>query len=168
MNDGFPQRVQAVRTHFGLTAAALSSQVGLKDRNTWHRYERGETRPNSDILTALYRMGIDIHWLLSGEGAMLRAPAPEPTAGPDDSAGGTYTQTDRLYEIAIKATLRWYETAGLALPPDGLAGVVSRAVRMLRARAGDKTDAEFADEVVAILDVARDMLTSTGWSPKAG
>lgn len=166
MSEGFPQRLRAVRNHLGLAVTAISEQAGLKDRNTWHRYEKGETRPNSDTLAYLHGKGIDINWLLSGEGTMLRLP---PQALPEGSgAGAAYSQDDRLYEIAIKTTLRWYDEAELTLAPDGLAGMISRAVRLLRGRvdAQDKSDSELSAEVATILDVARDMLASAGWSPK--
>lgn len=167
MYDEFPQRMHAVRTHLGMSIPALSAQVGLKDRSTWNRYENGTTRPNSDTLAALYDLGIDINWLLSGEGTMLRGHLLPVAEG--SGAGSAYTQDDRLYEIAVKATLRWYSDAGMDLAPDGLAGMISRAVRMLRGRgdAPTKTDAELGEEVASILDVARDMLTSGGWKPKS-
>lgn len=164
MSDGLPERLRAARTHLGLTIAAISEMAALRDRKTWERYERGETRPNSDTLTVLHGLGIDANWLLTGEGGMLRmAPIPGPAG---DSAA--YTLDDRLYDIAIKATLRWYEAAGLTTAPDGLAGMITRAVRMLRGKTdiSTKTDAELAADVRDILDVARDMLTSSGWVPK--
>lgn len=148
--------------------AAMADRVGLKDRKTWERYEAGDTRPNSETLAGLHAIGIDCNWLLSGDGSMLRTALP--SIGEGGGAGTAYTQDDRLYDIAIKATLRWYDAAGLEAPPDALAGMITRAVRMLRGRpdAAAKTDAELAEDVGAILDVAREMLSSGGWSPKGG
>lgn len=316
VTDGVPERLTRARNHLGLTVVAATKLAGLKDRKTWDRYEQGDTRPNSDTLAVLYERGIDINWLLSGEGEMLRAtalrvsgavpvvgmaecglkgwyqesptglfasappsvaadagalaviatghsmrpagiqpgdlvfcqpPPGQPTPGPRDgdavlveirggalalkrwgglaggwitlhgwldpdeagvqtpvqdrrradqvtrvlsvalvqtglvqqiapggaAAGEEYTQNDRLYDIAIKATLRWHETARMDFTPPKLAGMVTRAVRMLRGRHGAQamavqamTDAELASEVEAILDVARDMAAAAGWAAK--
>lgn len=164
MSDGLPERLRAARNHLGLTVASISEMAALRDRKTWERYERGETRPNSDTLSVLHGLGIDANWLLTGEGSMLLV-SPMPASAGD---GAAYTLDDRLYDIAIRATLRWYEAAGLTAAPDGLAGMITRAVRMLRGRPdiSTKTDAELAADVGDILDVARDMLTSSGWVPK--
>lgn len=153
-DDSLPVRLRQVRESFGLSAAAMAARVGLSVRQTWERYERGDTRPNSDVLAALYDAGIDLHWLVSGAGSMVR---------PADSGA----QADRLYEQAIAAALEWYDAAGLSVPPDSLAGQVSRAVRMIRARPDidSMTDAAVRAEVGNILDIARAMLSQSGWTP---
>lgn len=73
---------------------------------------------------------------------------------------------DRLYEVAIRTTLRWYESQGLEVAPDALAAMVTKAVLLVRSRTAtaDKTEIELADEIRAILDVAREMAASSGWS----
>jgi transcriptional regulator with XRE-family HTH domain len=67
------QRLQEVRTLLGLSAHEMAARVGLRDRKSWERYERGETGPKAEVLTELADLGIDCHWILTGEGAMLRA-----------------------------------------------------------------------------------------------
>lgn len=304
MSDDISQRLKTVRDHFRASGTQMSEICGLKDRKTWSRYEVGDTRPHSDMLAALHGRGIDINWLLTGQGTMLRsdgamvagavpvvglaecglkgwyqsaatglfAAAPPAVAAdpqglaviaigesmrpagirPGDlvfcqsgdapqegdsvlvelidgakslkrwtsAAGGWialqgwlpadpggvqmpytdqrradqirrilpvalvqagmadhlmppgamdgYGPDDRLYHIAIKAGLRWVQTSGLEVKPDGLAAMVTRAVRMLRSQGGGaiKTDAELADDVGNILDMARAMLASVGWIPK--
>lgn len=166
MTEGLPERLRLVRTHFDLSANDMAAKFGLKDRRTWERYEHGETRPNSDILAALHDEGVDVNWLLSGEGTMLRLPpAPAPDGGESAEA---VTQLDRLYEICIKATLRWYDAAGLVAAPEALAGMITRAARLLRRQPDlwDKPEREISAAVADILDVARDMLAAGGWAPK--
>ena len=100
--------------------------------------------------------------------AMVQPGPVRPVAG--DGKGAEFTQEDRLYEIAMRTTLRWYDKAEDVKPPahDVLAGMVSRAARTLRGRQGyqQKTDAELELEVELSLDQARDMLSSLGWKPK--
>lgn len=40
-------------------------------KNTWQRYENGDM-PSATLLLSLAGEGIDTHWLLTGEGSMLR------------------------------------------------------------------------------------------------
>jgi len=162
MAEGFPERLRRVRDYLDLSATQMAERVGLSVRKTWERYEKGDTRPNSDVMSALLGMGIDIHWLLTGDGAMLRS------AASDGQAAAALD--DRLYEIAIAATLGWYETAKLEAPVESMAGMISRAVRMLRSRPNiaEWTEADIRAEVGNILDVAREMLSQSGWSPGRG
>jgi transcriptional regulator with XRE-family HTH domain len=73
MASTLSQRLQEVRTLLGLSAHEMAARVGLRDRKSWERYERGETGPKAEVLTELADLGIDCHWILTGEGAMLRA-----------------------------------------------------------------------------------------------
>ena len=156
MSDSFPERLRLAREHLGLSETVMANRCGVSTRQTWGRYEDGGTRPNSDVLAALDGMGIDIHWLLTGEGSMLR----------QDNA---QAQADRLYEVAVAATLDSYKAARLEAPASILAGMVSRAVKMIRSRpdAATMTDDAIRTEVRNILDVARAMLSQTGWSPSS-
>lgn len=76
---------------------------------------------------------------------------------------------DRLYEVAIRAALRWFAAAELEVAPDGLAAMVSRSVGMLRAAgAAGKTDDQLAAEVDHILSVAHQMARTGGFNAKDG
>lgn len=158
--DGLPERMRQVRAHWGLTTLEMATRLGLRDRKTWERYERGDTRANTDVMAALYDSGIDIHWLLTGAGQMERV-APS-------QAGAAETEDDQLYETAIATTLHWYERAGMQAEPEGLAGMISRAVRMVRRPGGPKAKAEVAAEVERILDIARDMAAAAGRGSRRG
>lgn len=167
----FSSRLRLAREHFGHTQSTAAAANGLKDRNTWVRYESGKTRPDADILRWLHDQGVDINWLLTGEGVMLRGQA----APPDEStgAGAQYTQADRLYEIAIRTTLAWYDDAELELAPEKMAAMITLAVRDIRSRLirsrrplHDCSDDDLAAEVTSILDIARDMAANSGWKPK--
>lgn len=75
---------------------------------------------------------------------------------------------ERLYEVAIRATLRWYDSAELELIPDGAPDVIATAVHALRVylATGPRTDAELEAEVVRALNLSKSMLKALGWKPK--
>lgn len=68
------ERLTALRSHFGLSQKAMAARLGIAG-NTWQRYELANEPPNSSVLAKLAAEGIDTHWLLTGEGAMLRKPS---------------------------------------------------------------------------------------------
>ena len=76
------ERLTALRSHFGLSQKAMAARLGIAG-NTWQRYELANEPPNSSVLAKLATDGIDTHWLLTGEGAMLHSRA-APSGGFSD------------------------------------------------------------------------------------
>lgn len=74
MTESLKKRLQDVREHLGLNTSEMAVTVGLRDRKSWERYERGENTPKAEALSRLVDLGVDAHWLLSGNGAMLAEP----------------------------------------------------------------------------------------------
>lgn len=50
----------------------LAASIGVPLR-TYSRYETGERPPKIDTLQGLGRLGIDLHWLITGKGQMVHA-----------------------------------------------------------------------------------------------
>lgn len=300
MSEALKDRLRQVRIHLGMTVIAITDLVGLKSRKTWERYEAGANVPDSDTLRVLHEHGIDINWLLTGQGQMVWAerqrqsgtvpvlgladcglqgwyqesptglfaaappavvddpdgvaviamgesmrPAgiapgdlvfcqsvathqdgdpvlveladgkmalkrwggsnggwvtlsgwlapeggtqmpytdqrradqvvsvrrvvlvqPGPIQGAGVAPGQELTADDRLYEVVIRAALRWREASGVMTAADVTAATISRMARMLRQGAEAKTDAQLEADVAHILDVARDMGQSLKDTPR--
>lgn len=81
MSEGLSQRLREVRLWAGLTASKMADSVGLKDRKSWERYERGETVPNAEVLARLADQDFDVNWIITGKGAM-RQGLPESSVPP--------------------------------------------------------------------------------------
>lgn len=60
-------RLRSARDQLGLTQAELAAASNLQPRQL-QRMERGEQKPSLEVLTALTLRGINLHWLLSGNG----------------------------------------------------------------------------------------------------
>ena len=66
------ERLNAVRAFFGSPSSRkLSIELGVAI-NSWALWEAGTNLPSATALVALAARGIDVHWLLTGEGEMLR------------------------------------------------------------------------------------------------
>jgi transcriptional regulator with XRE-family HTH domain len=76
-------RLRQIRAALGLSQGEMSAKVCVKPR-AYQGYETGERLPQAESLEALGRMGFNIYWLLTGEGAMCpggeAAPTPAPTS----------------------------------------------------------------------------------------
>jgi len=63
-------RFREIRAHFGLTAYAISEKVNAS-KSMWGQYEGGYKVPGWEMLENIAKLGVNIHWLVTGEGAML-------------------------------------------------------------------------------------------------
>ncbi|WP_114650237.1 helix-turn-helix domain-containing protein [Pseudothauera hydrothermalis] len=70
------QRIKAWRHALGLTQDEFARRAGIPKR-TLVGYENAEREPGSSALAAIARTGVDMRWLLTGEGEMLPKPAPD-------------------------------------------------------------------------------------------
>ncbi len=64
------QRLKQVREQLGLSQAQLAKKIGFSQKAISH-WERGERDIPTQALIALKRIGINIDWLLTGEGEPL-------------------------------------------------------------------------------------------------
>lgn len=82
---GFGDRLKAVRTHLRLTQKEMADLLGIHV-NSISQYERETVYPQVTVISELAEKGIDLTWLLTGNGRMLRETAP--VVGPIDVATG--------------------------------------------------------------------------------
>jgi transcriptional regulator with XRE-family HTH domain len=68
-------RLKAWRHALGLTQEQFAQRCGLPKR-TVIGYENGEREPGSAALAAIARTGVNLNWLLTGEGEMLPKETP--------------------------------------------------------------------------------------------
>lgn len=70
-----------MRRHFAnISARKLSLELDVAV-NSWASWESGNNLPSAHALMALAARGIDVHWLLTGEGQMLRSQRPDEGLG---------------------------------------------------------------------------------------
>lgn len=66
--DIFGARLKGERVRLGLSQAEFAAQGGVK-QHAQFQYEKGMRRPNSDYLSAIATVGVDVCYLLTGEKA---------------------------------------------------------------------------------------------------
>ena len=83
---GISERLRAAREAIGLTQREMAERLGLA-LVTYGRSETGNRAMDEGELAALAGMGINLHWLVSGEGQMHWMAATERVRGVAEPAG---------------------------------------------------------------------------------
>jgi len=71
------KRLATVRRHFEIKQVDFASYLGVGLRG-YQLWERGKPNFNSYSMQKLYEKGVDLNWLVSGHGPMLRDGTAEP------------------------------------------------------------------------------------------
>lgn len=74
--DTIGSRLRQWRIALGLTQAQLAERLGVHI-GVLKKYEQGLNVPGGEALAAIARTGVDMRWLLTGEGEMLPKTAPD-------------------------------------------------------------------------------------------
>ena len=74
------QRIRAWRHAMGLTQERFAAHAGVP-RRTLIGYENAEREPGTSSLAAIARTGVNMTWLLTGEGEMRDAAREKPLQG---------------------------------------------------------------------------------------
>lgn len=72
MGGSVAERLKAVRNSHGKTQREFCDDLGLSSASLWKHYETGRNLPSLPLLQSLHALGVDINWLLSGDGSMWR------------------------------------------------------------------------------------------------
>lgn len=83
--DTIGARIRQWRLALGLTQAELSSRLGVHI-GVLKKYEQGINIPGGEVLAAIAKTGVNMTWLLTGEGEMLSAKSEKTTENQQDSA----------------------------------------------------------------------------------
>lgn len=90
-----------------LNVKELSTAVGLP-YSSFNTYANGTTEPKASFFLAMFNYGVNIHWLLTGEGSMFRDGEHSPQAQAQDSL--LLCQWIEHYAATrTKAELSWLE-----------------------------------------------------------
>ena len=66
------ERIRLLREKEGLSQKAFAEKCGNVPSTTISKYEQGLIKPSAEILSKMGYIGININWLLTGEGEMMR------------------------------------------------------------------------------------------------
>jgi transcriptional regulator with XRE-family HTH domain len=102
MEDSVGSRLRVWRQALGLTQNDFSERVGLHI-GVLKKYELGKNTPGGDALASIAKTGVNLNWLLTGEGSMRsdeeRAATPDVAVATPDVAPGMQKYAARLEAI---------------------------------------------------------------------
>lgn len=121
-------RLSLIRDKLGLTqpAAAMKFHMPLP---SWKSYEKGPSEPGAGALRGLAEGGININWLLTGQGEMLLDETK--LASDNQQASSGLIDSDLLseiafrFEVALKARIEEDGTAAWILAQSAFPGLTS-------------------------------------------
>ncbi|WP_372502356.1 helix-turn-helix transcriptional regulator [Tistrella mobilis] len=125
----FGERLKAERARIGVNQKEMAARLGVS-LNTYGRYERGLRSPELRALERLASMGIDVHWLLTGE----RVERQQVPAEVDP----------QLMGMIVDAVRAMYRAEGAAIPDRTLGEEASRIYTEIAPRQGDPAAALIA------------------------
>jgi len=66
----FSHRIRKIRKRLNLSQKAFAEKVGV-DQGRISQWETEKSLPNSNALIKMARLGVNINWLLTGDGEMM-------------------------------------------------------------------------------------------------
>lgn len=138
------QRLTEARKALGFEErAAFADKLGIQS-HTLGGYERGDREPPADLLASYSSMfGIDLTWLLTGNGRVFA----DPSKGPAPSTAVDPLLMEKLY----KAVERVYRDAGQRPPGHRIANEATELLNLLLERVTDVRDELIVDAVIPAL-----------------
>jgi transcriptional regulator with XRE-family HTH domain len=158
-------RFLAMRNALGYARQEDLAEALRRSRNTVSSYERGKQIPDGESLMRLADLGINIQWLLTGDGPMLARDRERPAPGADAGAATRPLDGDLMGRIVdtIRAV---YRAEGQGLPDRSLGEMAAEWYGAITAEAsapGDRLDA-LAERQIAL----RRRLRAAAHNPTAG
>lgn len=85
-NNGIPERLKEARIALKYTQTRMGEAVGGKLRS-WQEYEAGKRMPGGHVFEGLAALGINVNWILTGEGPKLISDLGGPPSEAEQSTG---------------------------------------------------------------------------------
>lgn len=104
------ERLKEARGALGLTQAEAVSKFGIP-LGSLRKYEQGPSEPGSQALAGLAKAGINVNWLLTGDGKMLLADITEDGPIPIFVRRGE-AGTSRATSLAAESVAQAYSVIG--------------------------------------------------------
>lgn len=93
-------RIKLVREHFKLSQAKFAIQLGISQQ-TYANYESGKALVPDSIKQKLFVLGINLNWLVTGQGNMLLSDTTPVSYTPVQKDDEYITATGKTYPVSI-------------------------------------------------------------------
>ena len=81
MDIDIAKRIRSLRERLDMSQRAFAEMIGGLPPTTISKYEQGLIKPSAEILSKLGNKGVNINWLLTGEGLMFETQDNTPSSG---------------------------------------------------------------------------------------
>ncbi len=99
MDPQFFDRLKSVRRHLDQSQKQMDDLIGI-GKGSWQRYERGQV-PGGRVSTSLAKLGINLNWLMTGEGDMVEG---------DSASGAARPHELQAIDLALDVLSQWPES----------------------------------------------------------
>lgn len=123
------ERLRLIRTKLNLTQREASTKFHMP-LTSWKSYEKGPSEPGSGALTGLATGGVNIHWLLTGEGEMLLADMQTAQYQDNQSAASLTLDREKIV-LAIETVEEGLQITGRVMKPNKKAELIMAVYDLL-------------------------------------
>lgn len=142
-------RLRLVREHLGLTQPGAATKFGIP-LGTYKQYEKGPSEPGAGALRGLADGGVNINWLLTGEGEMLLSDQSQ------NRETGTHNEFNRALFMRIFERLLEEDFAGHGMGKSYIAYfatlIYSRVISASEERRNDALETSVKELNLILLD----------------
>ena len=100
--DSLGARLRTVRKALGKSQDDMAAACSVS-REMWGKYERDVAMPGGEVLIKVALAGVNVNYILTGQGAALSAPATPPLAQDEEILLDNYRNSPADAKAAIKA-----------------------------------------------------------------
>ena len=116
-NPKIAERLRVIRAKYSVSQPEFAAKCGVSIR-AYQDYEAGKRLPSAEVMLALTELGIDVDWLLTGEGEMC----------PDEAmpSGAVAPIDEVLMGRVVEGISKTYKEMGARISPRDLGIAAAR------------------------------------------
>lgn len=141
------QRLSDWRLALGYDKPAAFSQLLGLNKGVLNKYEGGINIPGGAVLATFSVQGLNINWLLTGEGEMFSGPEGQPVQVPVQQQNSVVLEDKSRLVAALGAVEEGLKAVHWEMPPDKKAELVLAAYELLE----DSTEARGKAKVIQFI-----------------
>ena len=146
LNSTIGERIARFRTHLGMTQQELADAVDGTKRGLQGN-EEGKALPNSKMLLGLVDLGLNLNWLMTGDGSMVDAVKEVPNQA---------NNADRFFENDLATAIAAIDDVAQHITPSMKAAIMLLACDVAAGRANESQGIKWL--INKLINLVKDMV----------